>query len=400
MPRDVCIVGGGLVGLSAALALARQGRSVILLEERDLRVLEPGDMDARSIALSLSSQRIFEALDIWDDLQPNCAPIRHIHVSSAGRLGVTRLHADEPGLEAMGQVVEYHILQQTLLVEAEREAAIELRFPARVEGIRQEEDRIGLDCIIDEQEQALETRLLLLADGGQSALAERLGLRRDEQPYRQTAIVANLRCEQSGDGWAWERFTPDGPMAWLPLTRGRYALVWTLPPDQARDLLDADEEAFIDALHQRFGYRLGRILEVGRRDAFPLMLRRNRPLTGPRWVLVGNAANALHPVAGQGFNLALRDVAALYDSLSGLSLEDSPGKVLADYARRREADQERTLRWGNRLVDLFSNDLPLLDHLRAGALGLLERCPPLKQEIAWQGMGYGAGLSSLMRGRP
>ena len=401
MKQDVCIIGGGLVGLSAALALARLGRSVVLLEARDLAVVEPQAMDARSIALSLSSQRIFEALDLWGDLRPNCAPIRHIHVSSAGHLGATRLHAEELGLDAMGQVIEYHLLQQTLLVEAEREKAIELRFPASVEAVHPHHDRVVIDTRIDGHPQPVEARLLLLADGGQSALAGKLGLQRQQQPYGQTAIVANLRAERDGEGWAWERFTADGPMAWLPLTRGRYALVWTLPPQQAESMLQAADDLFIDALHRRFGYRLGRLLEVGRRGHFELTLRRARPLTGPRWVLIGNAANTLHPVAGQGFNLALRDVAALSDSLQGRDLSEPLDDMLADYARRRAADQEHTIRWGNRLVSLFSNDLPLLGHARAAALGLLERCPPLKKELAWQGMGYGAGgLSGLMRGRP
>jgi len=149
--RDVCIIGGGLVGLSAALTLARQGRSVTLLEARDLGYIEPDVMDARSIALSLSSQRIFESLDLWDDLRPNCAPIRHIHVSSAGHLGVTRLHAEEMGLQAMGQVVEYHLLQQTLLIEAEREPAIELCFPARIESLRLQDSGAVVEFVTGRQ---------------------------------------------------------------------------------------------------------------------------------------------------------------------------------------------------------------------------------------------------------
>ncbi len=400
--RDVCIVGGGPVGLSAALTLARQGRSVTLLEARDLGYVEPDAMDARSIALSLSSQRIFESLDLWDDLRPNCAPIRHIHVSSAGHLGMTRLHADELGLEAMGQVVEYHLLQQTLLIEAEREPAIELCFPARIESLQMQDSGPVIEFRSEQEEdlQCREGRLLLLADGGQSDLAARLGLQRESRDYGQTAIVANLRFDRAGDGWAWERFAARGPMALLPLVRDRYALVWSLPPQQAEALIEAGETDFIEALHQQFGYRLGRVREVGRRAAFPLVLRRTRPLSGSRWALLGNAANVLHPVAGQGFNLALRDVSTLYDVLEGCSLDGDPGEALQRYARRREPDQQRTLAWGNRLVELFGNDLPILDHGRAAALGLLERCPALKCEVAWQGMGYGSDLSSLMRGRP
>ncbi|MBC8211156.1 MAG: 2-octaprenyl-6-methoxyphenyl hydroxylase [Gammaproteobacteria bacterium] len=398
---QICIAGGGLVGLVAALAFSRQGHSVCVLEARDPALEQPAQMDARSIALSLSTIQIFNALGVWPQLQQQTAAIRHVHVSSAGHFGVSRLHASDLQREAMGFVVEYHVLLRYLLEAVSRDSAIELITPARLLDLQQTEHKVTLHYQRENKTVRLETSLLVVADGAHSSIREMLGIAAHTDDYHQSAIVANVKTTHAFNGYAYERFTVNGPLALLPLPDQRYALVWTNPPQRSELLMRLSDQPFIDELHRQFGYRLGYFSAVGKRVQFGLTRTRSERLADGRCVLIGNAANTLHPVAGQGFNLALRDVGQLYDAIEALDLASSGLSVgLTEYESARKKDQQRTVQLGDALVSLFSNDLPLINHLRAGALVALDVCPLLKQEFSWQGMGFGAGYSSLMRGVP
>jgi len=401
MSARLCIVGGGLVGLAAAIAISRQGRQVSLLEARDYpaELTQPQALDARSIALSYSSVQILRALGLWKNIQSHAAPIRHIHVSSAGHFGVTRLQADALGVDAMGQVVEYEALFFALLTLAQQDDNIDLILPAKVASFEQQDHHVTLHYRRGQQSASLQAEVLMVADGAQSSLRAKLGIETEVLDYRQSAIITNLETAQPPNDCAYERFTRHGPLALLPLPDQRYALVWTNSPARCDELLKLPDDQFLQQLYRQFGYRLGYFSAVGQRTRFDLKRTRARQLVNARSVLVGNAANTLHPVAGQGFNLALRDVAQLFDALSdidwsGPRLEQS----LASYQQARLKDQDRVVRAGDGLVKLFSNDLPVLNHARAAALAALDCCSPLKHELAWQGMGYGVGCSSLMRG--
>ena len=399
MKSEICIVGGGLVGLTAALAFSSQGRRVSLLEAHDFQLVTPAQMDARSIALSWSSVQILSALDLWPGLRDKTAPIHHIHVSSAGHFGVTRLHAQDLQQDAMGHVIEYHVLMQYLLEAVKNNAAIEMLTPARLLSLKQGDNKVSIHYRQGDTEQELETDLLVVADGANSKIREMLAIAAITEDYEQTAIIANVKITLPFNGYAYERFTSDGPLALLPLPDQRYAMVWTNAADRAEQLMQLPDAQFLHEIYRIFGYRLGYFSGVGSRVKFDLKRTRSSRLTANCSVLIGNAANTLHPVAGQGFNLALRDVALLYDELAG-EFPGSSGlpRVLEAYAAKREQDQQRTVQLGDGLVKLFSNDLPLINHARAGALALLDVCPLLKQEVSWQGMGYGSGFSSLMRG--
>ena len=401
MQQKVCIAGGGLVGLAAAIAFSRQGRQVVLIETRayaDAQQQTP-PLDARSIALSYSSVQILRALGLWQAIAPAAAPIRHIHVSSAGHFGVTRLRAAALGLDAMGYVSEYDPLLYSLLRSAQQDDNIELIMPATVQDLTQHSDGVDIEYESGAQSRTLHAACLIVADGAQSPLRDRLGIEVQVEDYHQSAIIANLQIEQPANDCAYERFTAQGPMALLPLPQQRYALVWTNPPARSEQLLALDDDDFIAEIHAQFGYRLGYFSKLGQRARFELKRSRAQRLSAGRAVLVGNAANTLHPVAGQGFNLALRDVAQLYDQLAQDNgpMQDWPQR-LQEYETLRRQDQNRVLRAGDGLVKLFSNDWPVLNHARAGALAALDLCPPLKNELGWQGMGYGAGCASLMRG--
>ena len=399
MSRDVCIVGGGLVGLTAALAFSAQGRSVTLLEAFDLEGDTPALLDARSLALSHSTVRVYQSLGLGSPLRSMTAPIRHIHVSSAGRFGVTRLNAVDYGLDAMGHVVEYHRLMKLLLDAVRANPLIELLCPASCGALSQHASGVTLKYRFDDKDQEFDAALVIVADGARSPLREFLGIQARVRDFGQSAIIANVQIKGDGGGVAYERFTSRGPLALLPLPEHRYALVWSNRPQRASKLLELDDDSFLRALYDSFGYRLGYFSALGARDLFPLRLTRSEQLVSGCCVFIGNAANTLHPVAGQGLNLAVRDVAVLYDLLLDQIFDvENLRRQLALYPAARQKDQNLTVGLSSSLVELFSNDMPLLDHARAAGLAALDLCPALKKEVGWLGMGFGSGASSLMRG--
>lgn len=401
---DICIVGGGLVGLSAALVLSQHGFSIQLIEARPLENTELNDksssLDVRSLALSHASEQIFNAIGLWEKLQPLAAPIKQIQVSSAGRFGVTRLHAKKINLDAMGYVIEYHQLQEQLLAAVKARRNVTILAPACVDDIDTGQSGLKITFTMDGKSRDLTTDLMVVAEGASADIREKLGISVETTDYHQVALAANIQTDVPFSGIAYERFTPEGPMAMLPLTESRYALVWTQTAEAAEDLMQLSDQAFLRQLQQKFGYRLGVLKAVGQRASFPLRLSRVRPLVTANSVMIGNAANTLHPVAGQGFNLAMRDIAVLYDQLNGVDLKSDQLLVqLESYQQQRVTDQQQTVLAGHGLVKLFSNDWPLLNHVRSAALAALDLAPLLKREVSWRGMGFGHGLSSLMRGR-
>ncbi len=399
MYSDICIIGGGLVGLMAARVMSAQGRRVKLIEARPLTSAQPAQMDVRSIALSLSSIKMLQALGLDQGLRDLMTPISDIHISSAGHFGVTRLHAADLNLPQMGAVVEYPGLMRVLLDAVVVCPDIELISPARFDSLQQQEQGVTVNVNSDQGRVQIEASVVLVADGAGSKLRQTLNIPSTQHDYHQSAIIANVQVQQPKPGWAYERFTADGPLAMLPLSDARYAMVWTRKPSQADKLMQVDEETFLQQLHQLFGFRLGYMTALGKRDRFDLKLMRSSRLVDGRCLLIGNAANSLHPVAGQGFNLALRDIGHLYDQLKGLDL--SGGNVvstLTEYEKNRLQDQQQTIALGHGLVQLFSNSLPLLNHARAAALAALDLCPIARQEFSWMAMGLGPGTNSLMRG--
>jgi 2-octaprenyl-6-methoxyphenol hydroxylase len=396
-----------MVGVSLALhlgALLPPGTRICLVE--GFRLPQPvagkpdyhPSFDARSTALSFSSRMIYESIGIWDCLEEWLCPIERIHVSSRGHFGSTLLQASDYGWPALGYVVENAWLGNALVQALYRQGRVEVRSPARVvsatvaaHGVElqlQGEETIGLDAA-----------LLLVVDGAGSGLREQLGVAITEKPYRQHALVANVVTAQPHGGCAFERFTDQGPLALLPLlpTRGgeqRSALVWTLPPEEAASLLQCPPERFLRTLQARFGYRLGRLVQVGERHGYPLSLLKCNEQVRQGLVVMGNAAHALHPVAGQGFNLALRDVAELAAVLAdGLARGLCPGDLglLQQYQQRQRSDQERTIQFSDRLPSLFMHGDPVLGLARDLALAGLDIVPPLKREF----VRYAAGVAGM-----
>ncbi|KAA6187342.1 2-octaprenyl-6-methoxyphenyl hydroxylase [Thiohalocapsa marina] len=404
MDFDLVIVGGGLVGSSLACALRHSGLRVGVVEAVAANAPSHPSYDERVLALSLGSRRIFGGIGLWDAMRADAEPIRQVHVSERGQFGFARLAADEEGVEALGYVTPARSIGQALEA-CLRDATdtVEVMRPARLVGLRQQPDGWNIEISVAGSSRLLRTALLVAADGGDSALRRRLGLAVHEQAYGYDAIITTVTPGRPRPGVAFERFTDSGPLAMLPMTGGRWSVVWTARDSDTAGLLALDDTAFLQALQQRFGHRLGRLARPGRRIAYPLRLLLAKQLTGPRLALIGNAAHTLHPVAGQGFNLGLRDVAELADLLADTRRTgQDPGghAVLAGYRQRRRQDQANVAALTDGLARLFTNPLPTLRLGRnLGLLGL-DLLPPARHALARRFMGIGGRLPRLARGLP
>ncbi|MCG7599598.1 2-octaprenyl-6-methoxyphenyl hydroxylase [Halomonas sp. McH1-25] len=391
---DIAIVGGGLVGASLGCALAplvhRHGLRVAVIEANAL----PADgmqgyqpsFDARASAIAQGSRRHFQTLGVWDALSREAQPIETIHVSERGRLGATRLTAGELGVDALGYVLPNAWMGRVL---HDRLADIDLDWhcPAQVENIAAAAQGYRLQ-LSDGSE--LSAGLTVLADGGRSGLKERLGIASHEAPYEQAALITTLEVSQPHRGVAYERFTADGPMALLPLTGNRMELIWTHAAGEERETLALSDGEFLARLQRVFGERAGRFRRVGRRHVYPLTLVTAEESVRPGLAVLGNAAHALHPVAGQGFNLALRGVMDLVAALdAGIESGQSPGAmaVMNDFEARRNLDRRNVIRFSDGLIRLFGVANPLLSHVRAAGLVGLNLAGPLRRTFARRAMG-------------
>jgi len=397
---DVAIVGGGMVGASLALALAATRLRVVVIEAVAPESAQQPSFDDRTTALGNGARRILETLGAWPAIEPWTAPIRQIHVSDAGRFGFARLDAAAHGLEAFGHTVSNRRIGAALWQALQHAGgAIEVRRPARVRAIE-----LAPHAAQIELEQAgvparLSARLVVAADGAHSLLKQAAGIASTTRDYEQVALVANVRSECPAAGIAYERFTASGPIAVLPLFDGGYTVVWTRPAEAAALLRSAEPQDFCDQLQQCFGWRVGRIHTAGARQTYPLSLVYAANVTAARAVLIGNAAQTLHPVAAQGFNLGLRDAAVLAELIVAA---DDPGAdgVLAEFARRRSADRAGMIAFTDRLVRLFADPRPAAALARNAGLLLFDLSPPAKRALSRVSWGFGGALPRLSRGLP
>jgi len=387
--QSLAIIGGGLVGASLALALQDGARArgwcIHLIEP-----FEPGheyqpSYDARSTALSYGTRLIYQRLGLWERIAERAEPILRIHVSERGSFGAARLDCTREGVEALGYVVENAWIGHCLWQALDDQVVIR-HCPAEVE--RLEPGATGYRLSFTDGQQ-LECDLTVLADGGRSGLREQLGIQVSRRPYGQTALIANITPGKPHGGLAFERFTEDGPMALLPLQDDRCALVWTRSQVDAARLAQAHEAVFLGELQEAFGYRLGALQQVGARHLYPLTLIEAEEQVRSGLVVLGNAAHSLHPIAGQGYNLSLRDVEALSVALlrSDAALGDLA--VLQEYARRQRFDQRVTVGFSDQVTRLFGDSGRLVAAGRnLGLLGL-DLMPTAKRWFARQAMGLG-----------
>lgn len=400
---DLIIVGGGMVGASLACALAPAAETLGL----DIAIVEPVPLrrdglsyqpsyDARATALAYGSRSAYERMGIWQTLAQHITPIGEIHVSDRGHFGASRLSAAQQQVPALGYVIENHWLGQVLLnrLQAPECGRIDYLCPAEVAEVIPGDGQMSVTISRDGCTSSLTCELVVMADGGRSELRQRLGIGYRYSAYEQHALIANVSPDRPHRGIAYERFTDQGPMALLPLQeqdgQHRCALVWTLSDDDTQALMDMDDAGFVAQLQQRFGYRAGRFVQVGERHAYPLQLVLAEEQVRAGLVVLGNAAHALHPIAGQGYNLALRGVVSLADQLidarrQGRSLGDLA--VLQTYHERMRSDQQRTIGFSDGTMKLFTSRNPLLTLGRNLGLQALDVCPTAKTLFARSAMG-------------
>ncbi len=412
MTYDIAIIGGGMAGASLALALKDLPLSIALVEAVPYDSAAQPAFDARAIALAAGSQRILHTMGVWDAMAARgVTAIEHIHVSERGGFGTTRLDAVEEQVSALGYVVEGRVIGAALTDALAQCSNIDLLCPAELTAVQMAGDAADIQLSHGGAARSLRARLLVAADGGRSTVRELIGANTWELDYGQTAVIATVATDRPHGNIAYERFTDTGPLALLPcdppadgdtaLQGCRWSLVWTARDAQTDELLALSDAEFLQRLQQRFGYRAGRFLRTSGRHAYPLVLRFVREAAAERIAFVGNAAHAIHPVAGQGFNLGLRDVAALAQVIScAVARGEDIGSlaVLRDYAVWRRPDYLRTAAFTDGLVRTYSNDLPPLKLVRNLGLLALDALPPLKHLLARQSMGLNGHLPRLACG--
>jgi 2-octaprenyl-6-methoxyphenol hydroxylase len=394
---DITIVGGGMVGISLALLLAAQQRWKILVIESKAMVKNnkteySASFDARSTALSWSSRSVLQKMGIWHNIEQHTQAISSIHVSDRGHFGLTRLEAEEAGVDALGYVVENSWLGSVLIQQA-KQADISLKDGAKILSFQPKAQSMALAIEIDGQQELINSKLLVVADGANSTSVNKLGISQKRKAYDHSAIIANISLEQAHNKVAYERFTDNGPMALLPLTDfkndHRCALVWTQPSDQADALMALDGSEFVSQLQTRFGDRLGPFKAVGERVSYPLALTTSEEQVRRRLAVIGNAAHSLHPVAGQGFNLSLRDIDCLAQCLIDQPQETDVGELepLLSYQKQREKDQRNTLLFTDNLTKLFGLSSSTVALGRNSGLLMMDLVPALRNQFAHFGMG-------------
>ena len=396
---DVAIVGGGLVGASLAAALIGTGVRVLLIEGVPFDSAAQPSFDERTTALGNASRRIFAALGVWDELAPQAGPIRSIHVSEAGRFGFARLEAREQGIEAFGYVLANRALGAALWRRLERAPDLTLRVPARLAGLQIGPGAVEL-AIEDAagRSEAFRAHLVVAADGAHSQVRTAAGIEAAVEDYEQMAVVATVATDAPHQARAFERFTAAGPLAVLPLFDGRLAVIWATTPGNAQRLLALTEADYLAELQRAFGWRAGRFTASGRRGSYALKLTRAAAPVGPRTVLIGNAAQALHPVAGQGFNLGLRDAAMLAEVLAQTPGDAGAPQLLARFAAWRARDRSGVVRFTDSLVKLFGDQRPGVGLLRNLGLLAFDLSSPAKSALARVSAGFGGPAPRLARG--
>lgn len=395
--HDVLIIGGGLVGASLAITLDRLGLDVGLVEATPAGAL-PAVFDERNLSFAEATINALRALGVLQKLRAPTGAIRRIHVSRKGDFGRVRLDAADYGREVFGQVVVARDFGEALEARLAELARLTRYRPARFVGLAESDADVRRIRVADAGgERVLSARLLVAADGTRSGVRDALGIGADEHDYEQTLFVARVRAERGPDGIAYERFGDDGPTALLPRGDRHYGVIHGVAREDAEIVATLDESAWLARLQAAFGWRVGRFLASGPRSTYPITRVVAQHTTVPRAVLVGNAAQTLHPIGAQGFNLGLRDALTLAELIEADRADPGAPMLLDAYVERRCEDRERTLAFSDGLAKLTANPAPLLRPLRSLGLLVLDRLPSTQALLVGGALGYRGEVPKLCR---
>ncbi len=386
---DLIIVGGGLAGNCLALALKDTGLKLAIIEANTAEQLQTSPAGDRALALAAGTVKQLEDLGAWQGISHAATAIKHIHISDKGHFGKTRLSAEKEQVDALGYVITARDMETHAAKRVTETNAIQY-CPARVVGLNSDSDKISVNIQQGDESLTLTAQLLIGADGGQSSIRQLLNISQQVTDYGQTALVTTVSSTIANNNTAFERFTASGPLALLPIARKQCAVVWTRTTEDAKALMQTSETEFLAELQACFGYKLGKLSLSASRRSFPLTLIRADKMIAERAVIIGNAVHQLHPVAGQGFNLGLRDVVQLADRLvkqyqanKDLGAEN----FLKDYATARQKDHDLVIGFTNNVVRIFSNDWLPLAAARNLGLTLLDHLPKAKSILSRYAMG-------------
>lgn len=378
---DVVIAGGAMAGATLALAiehLSQGALRVAVVEPFKAQSDQHPGFDSRSIALSYGTVNLLRHLELWSAIEPFSTPIEHIHVSDRSHAGMTDITKHDVGVEALGYVVELADVGRVYQELLTHSTAIDLYCPDSAKHITRTQENVTIELASGE---LLNAKLLVAADGAVSQCCQQIGLELSEHDFDQVAVIANIVTQEPHQGRAFERFTENGPVALLPMSDNRMSLVWCLRPDEAQIVMELSESEFLERLQQDFGWRLGAMQKVGLRASYPLLLRHRKQNISHRFAIVGNAAQTLHPIAGQGFNLGIRDVVTLAEELVKQGEDVGRYQGLIRFSRRREADRNETIWLTSSLVHVFSNDLLAMRIGRNTALAAMDNLSFFKQPL-------------------
>ncbi len=387
---DIVIVGGGVVGNAMALACRDLSVSVAQVEVKQVSVRTDFDYDVRTIGVAYTSRTLLKHLNVWPHVAPVAAPISSLHISDAGHFGKVRMHASEQGVDALGFVIEMPYLLQAMQNELQTQENLTTFCPYQVSALADGGDHTELTLDGEQGTKTIGAKLVIAADGQFSSLRQHEGIEAQHWDYEQTAIVANLSFSHADNRVAFERFTPEGPLAVLPLTSGRSGFIWTLENRYIDEFMAMSDDAFAQKVLDRFGYRFGEITRVGKRRGYPVALIKAEETVKPRFVVIGNAAQSIHPIAAQGMNLGLRDVAQLREHIkSALQSKADLGALdgLSTYSRARQRDRMSLVRGIDVAVRAFRNPLSGVIKARNSILLALELIPGAKSHLAKRAMG-------------